>query len=67
MVAKPGHAQPQAGWLDLELERLGLEPDVPIEALDELTGNRFIWRGQNPWVRLDQAEAPGHVLHLRAP
>ena len=65
VVANLDPLNPQAGWLQLELDRLGLEPDVPIEALDELTGNRFIWRGENPWVRLDPADAPGHVLQLR--
>jgi starch synthase (maltosyl-transferring) len=49
-------------WLDLG--SLGLPPS--IEAHDELTGATYAWT-DSPYVRLDPADAPGHVLHLRAP
>ena len=48
-------------WLDLGA--LGLP--AAIEAHDELTGATFAW-GDSPYVRLDPADAPAHVLHLRA-
>ncbi|HUF33526.1 MAG TPA: alpha-1,4-glucan--maltose-1-phosphate maltosyltransferase [Acidimicrobiales bacterium] len=51
-------------WIDLG--RLGLPLDEPFEAHDLLTGDRYTWQGPNPYVRLDPAETPGHVLHLRA-
>jgi starch synthase (maltosyl-transferring) len=47
-------------WLDLGA--LGLPPT--IEAHDELSGATFAW-DQSPYVRLDPAESPAHVLHLR--
>jgi starch synthase (maltosyl-transferring) len=56
----PEHAHEDTLWLDLGA--LGLPPT--IEAHDELSGATFSW-DQTPYVRLDPAEAPAHVLHLR--
>jgi starch synthase (maltosyl-transferring) len=39
--------------------------DEPYDAHDELTGRTFTWSGHTPYVRLDPAEAPGHVLSLK--
>jgi starch synthase (maltosyl-transferring) len=49
-------------WLDLD--RLGLPADVPYEAVDELTGETYVWSGPSPYVRL-APENPAHILHLR--
>jgi starch synthase (maltosyl-transferring) len=57
----PHHWHEDTLWLDLPA--LGLPPTV--EAYDELSGATFVW-DQSPYVRLDPAETPGHVLHLRA-
>ena len=51
--------------LGLNLEFLGLRPDQPYEAHDELTGATFVWNGANPYVRLSPDE-PAHLLHIRA-
>jgi starch synthase (maltosyl-transferring) len=48
-------------WLDLG--SLGLPPS--IEAHDEFTGATYAWT-DSPYVRLDPADGPGHLLHLRA-
>ena len=57
------------GWqedtLHLDLEALGLPGDEPFVAHDLLSDQRFTWQGPSPYVRLDPAEAPAHVLHLR--
>jgi starch synthase (maltosyl-transferring) len=50
--------------IQLDLALLGLPPDAPFEAHDELTGTTYTW-GANPYVRLDPAVQPAHVLHLR--
>ncbi|MBA3303714.1 MAG: alpha-1,4-glucan--maltose-1-phosphate maltosyltransferase, partial [Acidimicrobiia bacterium] len=52
--------------LSLDLDRLGLDGAAPFDAHDELTGETWTWCGPHPYVRLDPAVAPGHVLHLRA-
>jgi starch synthase (maltosyl-transferring) len=51
--------------LGLDLGALGLPWDEPFEAHDELTGQTFVWQGATPYVRLDPAETPAHLLHLR--
>jgi starch synthase (maltosyl-transferring) len=57
---------PQAATLTLDLGALGLDWDAPYRATDELTGDSYAWQGPHPWVRLDPAERPAHVLHLQA-
>ena len=56
----------QEDTLSIDLGALGLPWDQPYEAHDELTGATWTWQGAHPYVRLDPAETPGHVLHLRA-
>ncbi|MEO7518547.1 MAG: maltotransferase domain-containing protein [Acidimicrobiales bacterium] len=56
----------QSGYLQLDLAELGLPPDSPYHAVDELTGESYEWSGPSPWVRLDPAAGPGHVLSLSA-
>ncbi len=56
----------QEDTLSLDLGALGLPGDEAYEAHDELTGATYTWYGPHPYVRLDPAEQPGHVLHLRA-
>ncbi|MGE0726635.1 MAG: maltotransferase domain-containing protein [Acidimicrobiia bacterium] len=55
----------QAGTLSLDLAALGIGWDEPFAVDDALGGERFSWRGPNPWVRLDPASQPAHLLHVR--
>ena len=55
---------PHDDVLGLDLGVLGLPPDAPYEAHDELTGVTYVWSGANPYVRL-APDQPAHVLHLR--
>ena len=56
----------QAGWVDLDLEALGLEPDAAFMVHDELSGERYPWRGRRNFVMLDPARAPAHVFSVAA-
>ena len=56
---------PQAGTLALDLAALGLQPDQPYQVEDCLSGQSFRWQGPSPWVRLDPADQPAHLCHLR--
>lgn len=60
----PHNMQEATLWLDLDA--LGIPQTHPYEAYDELTRQAFTWWGPSPYVRLDPAETPGHILHLRA-
>ncbi len=55
----------QSGFLTLDLPELGLPIDQPYLAIDEITGETYEWTGPHPWVRLDPASDPGHILVLR--
>ncbi len=55
----------QSGWLDLDLERLGLDEEHSYQAHDLLGGGRYLWQGRRNFVQLDPQEQPAHVLRLR--
>jgi starch synthase (maltosyl-transferring) len=46
------------------LRDLGLTEDQPFEALDLLTGERYVWRGTKNYVKLDPRDKVGHVLRV---
>jgi len=56
----------QETTLDLDLAGLGLPRERPYMAFDELSGQSFPWQGPHPYVRLDPAAMPAHVLSLHA-
>jgi starch synthase (maltosyl-transferring) len=56
----PDHVQETKLWLDLD----ALGVSTPISVLDVLSGQTFVWPGQDPYVRLDPLSQPGHVLHV---
>jgi starch synthase (maltosyl-transferring) len=53
----------QSGWLDLDIEALGLEPGMPYEMQDLVSNERYSWNGRRNFIRLDPGM--GHVLRLR--
>jgi starch synthase (maltosyl-transferring) len=57
----------QAGWLSLDSEALGLQPDQAFEVHDLLTGARYAWRGSSNFVELDPAAVPAHIFEVRVP
>jgi starch synthase (maltosyl-transferring) len=59
----PHHVQ--SGWVELDLEALGLDPDRPYQVHDVLSEQRYQWRGARNFVMLDPARLPAHVFVLR--
>lgn len=57
----PYHAQ--AGWVELDLEALGLDPRSPYQMHELLSGARYLWNGARNFVQL--APGMGHVFRLR--
>jgi starch synthase (maltosyl-transferring) len=57
-------AAAQSGWVDLDLERLGLDRDQAFTVLDELSGERYPWRGARNFVMLDPRRAAAHVFSI---
>jgi starch synthase (maltosyl-transferring) len=58
---------PQAGWVDVPLNDWGIGPDQPYVVHDLLTDERFTWRGNANWVRLDPNLQPAHILRIEVP
>jgi len=56
---------PHSGWIDLDLPALGIDPALPYQMHDLITGARFLWQGPRNFVRLDPARVPAHVLRVR--
>jgi starch synthase (maltosyl-transferring) len=54
----------QAGWVDVDLDALGIAPDVTFEVYDLLADHSYIWRGSRNYVALRPAEAPAHVFRV---
>ncbi len=59
----PHHVQ--SGWVELELEALGIDPDRPYQVHDLLSEQRYQWRGGRNFVMLDPARLPAHVFVVR--
>jgi starch synthase (maltosyl-transferring) len=59
----PHHTQ--SGWVDLPLDSLGLDPAVPFQGHDLLSGARYIWHGPRVYFQLNPAEIPAHVIRIR--
>jgi starch synthase (maltosyl-transferring) len=59
----PHHTQ--SGWIDLDPETWGLEPQQSYQMADALSGAHFLWQGRRNFVSLDPAVCPVHVMQLR--
>lgn len=54
----------QAGWVDLNLEKLGLTERESFQVHDQLTDMRFLWQGERNYVELSPQNIPAHVLRI---
>ena len=54
----------QETTIRLPLRDMGVDGDRPFEIEDLLTGEHYLWRGAESYVKLDPSGAVGHVLRL---
>ena len=52
------------GWIEFDLDHLGLDREKPYQMHDLLTGAHFLWQGARNFVRLDPARVPAHILRV---
>ena len=52
----------QAGFVDLDLMALGLNPDESYRVNDALSGNTYAWRGSRNYVELRPDATPAHIF-----
>ena len=57
----------QHGFIQLPLGDWGLSPGASIEVLDLISSERYYWRGEWNYVRLDPQARVGHILHVQVP
>ena len=55
----------QSGWVDLQIQQLGIDADRPYQVHDLLTGSRYMWNQWRNFVQLDPYSAPAHVFRIR--
>jgi len=55
----------QSGWVDLDLNSLGLEATQAFEVHDLLGEGRFLWQGARNYVELMPESLPAHILQVR--
>ena len=59
----PHHAH--TGWLELDLEALGILPQHSYQVHDLLGDARFLWYGSRNFVELNPQVVPAHIFRLR--
>jgi starch synthase (maltosyl-transferring) len=57
----------QHGFIQLPLGDWGLSAGGSIEVLDLISTERYYWRGEWNYVRLDPQARVGHILHVQVP
>jgi starch synthase (maltosyl-transferring) len=55
----------QHGFVQLPLVAWGLAPHSAVEVLDLLSGERYFWRGEWNYVRLDPEDRVAHILQVQ--
>jgi starch synthase (maltosyl-transferring) len=57
----------QSGWVELDLDALGVDPGRPYVMHDLLTGAQYQWEGRHNYVMLDPATLAAHLFSLEQP
>lgn len=57
----------QSGWVKAPIGEWGIPPDRPYTVHDLLTGEKYIWQGENNYIRLDPHAVPAHILKVESP
>ena len=59
----PHHTQ--SGWVDLQIQDLGIDPHEVFQVHDLLGGGHYLWSGYRNFVQLDPQAMPAHIFHVR--
>jgi starch synthase (maltosyl-transferring) len=54
-----------AGWVELDLERLGVDPTQPYQVHDLLSDARYLWHGRRNFVELNPQIVPAHIFSVQ--
>ncbi|HJR57967.1 MAG TPA: alpha-1,4-glucan--maltose-1-phosphate maltosyltransferase [Vicinamibacterales bacterium] len=67
MVVNLDPVNMQHGFVQLPLVDWQVGPDVTVEVIDLLSGERYFWRGEWNYVRLDPQSNVAHILAVQLP
>jgi starch synthase (maltosyl-transferring) len=56
---------PQSGWIEFDLQSIGIDAEPPYQMHELLTDARYLWHGTRNFVSLDPARVPAHVFRVR--
>ena len=56
---------PHAGWIDLDLAALQLEPERTYQVHDLLSNARHTWHGPRNYVQINPHTVPAHIFRIR--
>jgi starch synthase (maltosyl-transferring) len=59
----PSHTH--SGWVQLDLDHLGLDPDHPFQVQDQLTNAYYRWDGPRNYIEINPHSAPAHIFRVR--
>jgi starch synthase (maltosyl-transferring) len=57
----------QSGWIDLDLEAIGVDVTEPYVVHDLLSDDRYEWKGHRNFVILDPKTTPAHIFRIESP
>jgi starch synthase (maltosyl-transferring) len=55
----------QRGWVNLDLNALGLDAGQTFQAHDLLSSGRYLWQGSRAYFELTPESLPAHIVRLR--
>ena len=58
---------PQSAWIEVPAHEWGVSGDQPYVVHDLMNDERYTWRGNYNWVRLDPHVQPAHVFRIEVP
>jgi starch synthase (maltosyl-transferring) len=54
-----------SGWLELNLEELGVASPKAYQAHDLLSDARYLWHGERNYIELNPQVMPAHIFRIR--
>ncbi len=58
----PHHTQ--SGWVQVPIDKLGLDPDQPFMVHDLIGDEKYIWKGTSNYVELNPHILPAHIFRV---
>jgi len=53
-----------SGWLDLDLDSLGVDEQRPFQVQDLLTNAHYLWHGRRNYIEINPHSAPAHIFSI---